>query len=283
MSKTESMLNAQELPSDYPLRIDWDGILVDDPGHEDDIIRRVQDVLEVIWKDRVEAIEKEACEILGVRELRDYFRNPGNGGFWIDHVKRYSKSRRRAPIYWYLRSIKGNYGLWLYYHRLDKDILFKALLNYIEPKIRLEEDRLKSLRSRKEAAGSSGREAKQLEKEIDRQEQFLSELRDFEEKLRRVANLHLDFDLNDGVILNIAPLWELVPWNEPKKYWEALQEGKYDWSHVAYHIWPERVKEACRNNRSIAIAHGLEALCEVENPASKKKRGRGRRKKKEKS
>jgi len=254
----------EDVPTDYPIRIDWDGILVDDPGHEDDIIRRVQDVLEVIWKDRAEAIELEACEILGVRELRDYFRKPGNGGFWMDHVKRYSKSRRKAPIYWYLRSAKGNYGLWLYYHRLDKDILFKALLNYVEPKIRLEEDRLRALRSRKEAVGSAGREAKQLEKDIDRQEQFVSELRDFEEKLRRVANLHLDFDLNDGVILNMAPLWELVPWNEPKKYWEELQEGKYDWAHIALQLWPERVKEKCRTDRSLAIAHGLEKLCAVQ-------------------
>jgi len=245
--------------SEYPLRISWDGILVDDPGHEDDIVRRVREVLEVVWKNRAEAIEKEACEILGVRELRDYFRKPGNGGFWMDHVKRYSKSRRKAPIYWYLRSAKGSYGLWLYYHRLDKDILFKALLNYVEPKIRLEEDRLNTLRSRKEAAGSSGREAKQIEKEMDRQEQLISELHDFKDKLRRVADLHITPDLNDGVILNIAPLWELVPWKEPKKYWEALQEGKYDWSHI--------------KDRSIAIAHGREDLCEVEPPrASRKKR-----------
>jgi len=221
------------IPEDkYPTRIDWDGILVDDSGHEDNIIRRVRDVLEVIWKDRAEAIEREACEILGVQELRDYFRKPGNGGFWVDHVKRYSKSRRKAPIYWYLRSAKGNYGLWLYYHRLDKDILFKALLNYVEPKIRLEEDRLNTLRSRKEAVGSSGREAKQIEKDIDRQEQFVSELHDFKDKLRRAADLHLEPDLNDGVVLNIAPLWELVPWKEAKKYWEELNEGKYEWSSI---------------------------------------------------
>ena len=50
-----------KVPDGYPLRIDWDGILVDDPDHPDDIIRRVRDVLEVIWKDRAEAIEKEAC------------------------------------------------------------------------------------------------------------------------------------------------------------------------------------------------------------------------------
>lgn len=222
----------EDVPSDYPIRIDWDGILVDDPGHEDDIVRRVRDVLEVIWKDRAEALEREACEILGVRELRDYFRKPGNGGFWMDHVKRYSKSRRKAPIYWYLRSAKGNYGLWLYYHRLDKDILFKALLNYVEPKIRLEEDRLRTLRGRKEAAGSSGREAKQIEKDMDRQDQLVSELHDFADKLRRAANLHLVPDLNDGVVLTIAPLFELVPWKEAKECWEDLVEGKYEWSSI---------------------------------------------------
>jgi hypothetical protein len=222
----------EDVPYDYPIRIDWDGILVDDPGHEDDIICRVQDVLEVIWKDHAEAIEREACEILGVRELRDYFRKPGNGGFWMDHVKRYSKSRRKAPIYWYLRSARGNYGLWLYYHRLDKDILFKALLNYVEPKIRMEEDRLKSLRGRKEAAGSSGREAKQIEKDMDRQDQLVSELHDFADKLRRAANLHLVPDLNDGVVLTIAPLFELVPWKEAKECWGDLVEGKYEWSSI---------------------------------------------------
>ncbi len=226
----------EDIPSDYHIRIDWDGILVDDPGHDDDIVRRVRDVLEVIWKDRAEVVEREACEILGVRELRDYFRKPGNGGFWIDHVKRYSKSRRKAPIYWYLRSGKGNYGLWLYYHRLDKDILFKALLNYVEPKIRLEEDRLKSFRGRKEAAGSSGREAKQIEKDMDRQDQFVSELHDFADKLRRAANLHLVPDLNDGVVLNIAPLFELVPWKEAKEYWEDLVAGKYEWSSIGKQI-----------------------------------------------
>ena len=57
---------------------------------------------------------------------------------------------------------------------------------------------------------------KKLEKEAERLESFLTELRDFEDKLRRAANLHLDPDLNDGVVLNIAPLRELVPWKEAK-------------------------------------------------------------------
>ena len=217
---------------EYPITVDWKGILVDDPDHPGDIIRRVRDVLEVLWGDRAEAIEQEACEILGVKELRDYFRKPGNDGFWTDHIKCYSKSRRKAPIYWLLQSSKKNYALWIYYHRLDKDILFKALVNYVEPKLRLEESNLEQLRSQKAAAGTSGKVTKQLEKQIDRQEALLCELHDFQDKLHRAANLNLEPDLNDGVVLNIAPLWELVPWSEAKKYWEELTDGKYEWSSI---------------------------------------------------
>ena len=129
-----------------------------------------------------------------------------------------------------LQSSKKNYALWLYYHRLDKDILFKALANYVEPKVRLEDDGLKTLRSRR--AGASGRNAKQLDRQIEKQDALVAELRDFEEKLRRAANLHLDPDLNDGVVLNIAPLWELVPWKEAKAYWQELLAGEYEWSTI---------------------------------------------------
>ena len=225
-------LPATTSPNNYPLRIDWDGIITDDPQHQDDIVGRAHEVLELFWEEKSNAIEHEACDILCVKSLRDYFRKPAKGGFWDDHVKRYSKSRRKAPIYWLLQSSRKNYALWLYYHRLDKDILFKALLNYIEPKSQREENHLSELRSKKISAGDSGKESKKLDRDIEKQEDLLSELRDFEEKLRRVANLHLEPDLNDGVVLNIAPLHELVPWNEAKKYWEELLDGKYEWSSI---------------------------------------------------
>jgi hypothetical protein len=226
-------LPVREVPPSYPLRIDWDGILVDDPQHSDDIIRGTHDVFELIWQERAEEIEREACELLGVKTLRDYFRKPAAGGFWTHHVKRYSKSRRRAPIYWYLRSSKGTFAIWLYYHRLDKDILFKVLLNYVEPKLHLEENNLAQVKQRREVVGTTGREGKQLERDLDKQESFLSELYDFRDKLKRAADLNLEPDLNDGVVLNIAPLWELVPWKEAEKYWKELIAGKYEWSSIA--------------------------------------------------
>ena len=141
-------------PVDYPLTIDQDGILVDDPKHSDDIVKRVRDVIELLWGEQADAIEQEACTMLGVKSLRDYFRNPSKGGFWLDHIARYSKSRRKAPIYWLLQSSKRNYGLWLYYHKLDKNILFNALMQYAEPKLRQEQSELEQLKAEVAFSGS---------------------------------------------------------------------------------------------------------------------------------
>lgn len=218
-------------PTDYPVRIDWDGILTDDQGAQDDIVAHLRSVLESLWNQRAEALERQICKILGVKNVRGYLQKTGKNGFWDDHIRRYSK-RRKAPIYWLLQSSKKNYSIWLYYHRLDKDMLFKALLNYVEPKIQREDNRLSELRSHRSSAGDSAKGAKNLDRDIEKQEDLLSELREFEEKLRSVADLHLVPDLNDGVVLNIAPLHEFVPWKEAKKHWEQLLDGKHEWSSI---------------------------------------------------
>ena len=137
MLKASDGLPAEETPDGYPFEIAWSGILVDDPSHPDDILKRLRDVLEVGWKDRADPIELEICQTLVIKEFREYFRRSGKGGFWDDHVSRYSKSRRKAPIYWLLQSSKKNYALWLYYHRLDKDILFQGSHITLKTKITL--------------------------------------------------------------------------------------------------------------------------------------------------
>ena len=78
--------------------------------------------------------------MLAAKGLRDYFRNPR--GFFADHLRRYCRTPRKAPIYWLLQSDRRSYGLWLYYHRLDQDTLFKALQGYVNPKLAREEQRL---------------------------------------------------------------------------------------------------------------------------------------------
>ena len=59
-----------------------------------------------------------------------------------------------------------------------------------------------------------------------------------------------------------------------KACWESLKAGEYAWAHLAYTIWHDRVKKVCKTGRSIAIAHGLEHLCEVKAPEKNAKRGK---------
>jgi hypothetical protein len=254
-----------DVPAAYPLRISWPGILVDDAGHAEDIVRRSEEALRVIWPERWEAIEAEAGEILGVRLLRDYFRR----GFFADHLKRYSKSRRQAPIYWPLSTPSGSYTLWLYYHRLSDQILYTCVNDFVDPKLKQVSETAAHLRTNlRRSAGD--------EKELERLADLEGELKDFRAELLRVAAFWKP-DLNDGVEITAAPLWRLFqhkPWQKRlKETWGKLEEGEYDWAHLAYAVWPERVREKCRTDKSLAIAHGLEEVY-VEPPAPKKRAGR---------
>ncbi|MHB8782134.1 MAG: BREX-1 system adenine-specific DNA-methyltransferase PglX [Desulfobacteria bacterium] len=264
-----SVKNATILDEDYPLCVSWDGILVDDPGfsgnqpHRDDIIRRVREVFDLLWKDKAHEIEQEACDILGVSDLREYFRRPA--GYFQDHLKRYSKSRRKAPIYWPLSTASGSYTIWLYYQRLTDQTLYAVINKYVDPKITEVKRGLAGIENDLKAA--SGSDATRLTDRLGEARTFLDELRDLREELLRIAALPFKPDLNDGVIINAAPfhkLFHLRPWaKDAEGCWKKLQEGDYDWAHLVYTIWPDRVREVCRMDRSIAIAHGLEDLCEV--------------------
>ena len=279
MLTSEEGLPLHTVPSEYLLRISWDGILVDDSGpegtqpHQDDIVRRVREVFDLLWGDRAEAIEQEACEILGVRELREYSSRPV--GFFEDHLKRYSKSRRKAPICWTLSTVSGSYTVWVYYQRLTDQTLYTIVNRYVEPKIAEVERVIAGIE--KDIATASGRQATLLRNRGQEARVFLAELHDFRQELLRMAGLPYKPDINDGVIINAAPLYRMFrhrQWaKDTRDCWERLEREEYEWAHMAYTIWPERVREVCRRDRSIAIAHGLESLFEPASPSP----SRGRR------
>ena len=130
-------------------------------------------------------------------------------------------------------------------------------MTYAALKLASEERALDAL---KQEVGDEGTAAQR--KGLAAQESFVDELRAFLEEVARVAPLW-NPDLDDGVIINFAPLWRLVPqhkaWQkELKATWDALCDGEYDWSHLAMHLWPERVVPKCATDRSFAIAHDLE-------------------------
>ena len=248
----------------YPIQVAWDGIMTDDPEHPSNIVHGVRDILTVLWPSSdgslAESIEREACEILHVKELRDYFKQAGC--FFENHLKRYSKSQRQAPIYWPLSTSSGVYTIWLYYHRLTSDTLYIAVNRYVEPKLERVRRRIAELEIQSSIV--IGRETTRVRELLDNERDFLRELLEFRDELLRVSALPYKPDLNDGVIINAAPLHRLFglpKWaKDTKSCWEKLQRGDYDWAHLAYTIWPDRVREKCRTDCSLAIAHDLEHL-----------------------
>ncbi|HQP88799.1 MAG TPA: BREX-1 system adenine-specific DNA-methyltransferase PglX, partial [Thermoanaerobaculia bacterium] len=230
---------------------------VDDPGHPLDIGGMVHDTAHHRWGKSGQEILDQAvwASGSGARTARDWYRS----AFFQTHVSRYSKSRRKAPIYWQLATPSASYSVWLYAHRLTPDTFFHVLHDVVAPKLGLEERKLLSLTQE-----SGPNPTASQRKEIAAQQTFVDELRAFRDEVSHVAPLWKP-DLDDGVVLTMAPLWRLVPqhraWQkELKAAWDSLSAGEYDWAHVAMHLWPERVVPKCATDRSLAIAHGLEEV-----------------------
>jgi hypothetical protein len=247
-------------PAGYPVAFPADGILVDDVGHPCDLVAAVRAVFDAVFGPAADARWQEAAALLDPKghDLRAWFRS----GFFEHHLRRYSKSRRKAPIFWQLGVTSGRYSIWCYAHRLTPDSLFALSRDFVAPKLALEEHRRTAL---VQEAGPNPT-AKQRA-ELAAQDAVVEELRAFADEVRRVAPLWAP-ELDDGVVLVSAPLRRLVPhraWQkELKGRWDDLAKGTYDWAHLAMHLWPERVVPNCANDRSLAIAHGLEEVFWVE-------------------
>jgi hypothetical protein len=240
-------------PAGYP--VDVSAVLVDDPGHEWDLSTRVRAVFDVVFGEDADRWWRDVGAVLDPRggEVKNWLLKR----FCDHHLKTHAKSRRKAPILWPLGTKSGSYRVWLYAHRVTRDSLFGVLSDVIEPKLTLEERRLTDLVQEFGPSPSASQR-----RTIETQEMFVSELRELRDEVAAVASLWAP-DLNDGVVLVLAPLWRLFAhhraWsNELKSRWKKLAAGEYDWAHLAMHIWPDRVVPKCAEDRSLAIAHKLE-------------------------
>ncbi|MFH1951474.1 MAG: hypothetical protein ABIL06_07650 [Pseudomonadota bacterium] len=227
-----------------------------DEGHADDLPAKVLQALNaMVGEKAAEEIVKAATEKEG--NVEDLLRQYLDRQFFKLHIQQYCK----RPVYWFLQSPKKKYGIWVFHEKLNKDSLFRIRTEYVEPKINLLKNQIRDLTANRDAA--EGRERRALEKESGNLVDILDDVREFLKRLNFIIEERGYVPrIDDGVLLNMAPLWELIPsWQkEPKKAWEALERGDYDWAYQAMDHWPDRVKEKCRTNKSFAIAHGLEKI-----------------------
>ena len=250
------------------------GVIPIDSYSSQDLCGHIDSVIKVLKGDKAEALLDECLALLNAKSLSAYLTSPN--GYFSDHLSRYSKSRRQAPIYWPLQSSSGSYTLMIYYHRLNEQTLYTCVNNFVEPKLEIVEEDLKGLHSK---SSRSSQEEKELAQLVD----LVSELRDFRDELLQIAKFWKP-NLNDGVQITAAPVWKLFQhkaWQKKlKETWENLEKGEYDWAHLACSIWPERVLQKCHQDRSLAIAHDVEDVFwhEVEVPVKRGKKATGKTK-----
>lgn len=271
-------------PYDVEL-VDDDGILVDDPDHTDDVVRRVELVLRRVWGGEASALIRELAKVLKLRRedpLREWYCKLPNGGFWEDHRKRYSKSKREAPVYIPLQSPHGHWLAWVSYHRLGRQTLYALMGERYLLRWRSEVAAAIAALQAKVAPGAKlgGSDRDALDMLVQRQ----TDLGAWEASLRAIQSwrpnrngplkksdsdrpaIEYDPQHDDGVLVCLAPLHSVVPWPAKGKaatsrlaeVWARLANGELEWSRTAMRYFGERVRKACETELSLAIAHGLD-------------------------
>ena len=232
-------------------------ILVDDKGHPHDLARLIEEV-----------IARVQTDVPG--DVRRWLQRD----FFPMHLKQYSKSRRKAPIYWPISTNSGSYTLWLYYPSLTSQTLYTAVNDFIEgPNGKLGQvgRELTALRTK------GGARSSEDEKHFEALQALELELIELRDTLLQIAPTY-NPNHNDGVQITAAPLWQLFrhkPWQKIlKDTWAKLEKGEHDWAHLAMAYWPDRVREKCKTDKSLAIAHHLEHLYVEPEPKAAKARGR---------
>ena len=221
---------------------------------------RVRDVMHYLWAERADDLEYELCKLIGCKNLQAYFESPT--GFFEYHFKRYTNSRRKAPIYWPLSSEDGSLTYWVYYPKLSKNTLPSLIL-----KLRDENEAIRSNINNALVAHD-----KVLETNLRAQQQ---QVEGMIEEITRIIDLGYEPNHDDGVPVTSCPLVNLIRhrgWNsECASNLEDLQKGDYDWSHLAMSMFPSRVTQKAKKDWCMALTHGLEHLCENK-PKEKKPR-----------
>jgi hypothetical protein len=181
------------------------------------------------------------------------------------------------PIYFPLSSQRKNFVAFVSIHCWADNTLQTLLADYLIPELSQLEGELNDLTTaRHQGDKKTQPKAEERYREIQKLQE---ELRAFIDLVRQCAeqgpekvppaantkdipNTRFKMDLDDGVMVNSAALWPLLEpqWNQPKKWWSELcnAEGKkdYDWSHLAACYFPKRVDGKCKQDPSLAVAHG---------------------------
>jgi len=212
---------------------DEDGIipLLAEDYFPDDVAGRFRRFLEAAFGPEQFEANLQFVEAALGRDIRSYFVRE----FYKDHLKRYKK----RPIYWLFSSPGKHFQALVYLHRYRPDTVSRLLNDYVRDFIRKLEAQRITLVEITLKADVSPREQTQAQKEIDRIDTILEDVRQYERDiLYPLAARKLPLDLDDGVLVNYNKMGRAVlkvtSLNDAKarKKVEGFDWVEFDWGVV---------------------------------------------------
>ena len=184
---------------DKVFAIDDDGIMPlmnSDCGFSDNAPLRMADFVRIAFGEDTQVENLNYIEKCLGKPLEQYFVKD----FWKDHKKMY----QNRPIYWLFASKKGAFQVIAYMHRMNAYTVERIRAKYLLPFIEHLEQEIKKLDMRQaELTTKESKQLQTLQKQLD-------ECREYHERLQVVAEQAINFDLDDGVIVNYAKFGDVL-------------------------------------------------------------------------
>lgn len=181
---------------------------------EDDIVSKFMNFVSRVFGDEnLNENLKFIADNIGMRSnetpketIRRYFLND----FFNYHVSLYSTRGRKAPVYWLFTSGKQKaFNCLIYMHRYDKTTLSRIRTDYLhEYQIRLDAEK-KDLLGIIEGDYTT-KEISNAKKELKALGKKIEELKEYDELLHHMADMQIEIDLDDGVVVNYEKFKGLV-------------------------------------------------------------------------
>lgn len=179
--------------------IDDDGIIplmAKDSRFDDNCVNRFTDFVKLVFGEETLTDNMNFLEEALGKSVEQYLIKD----FWKDHKKMY----QNRPIYWLFSSKKGAFQVIAYMHRMNKYTVENIRNKYLLPHIEYLRQELASLDARVSALTAQERKQYQkLQKDLD-------ECMEYHDRLHVVADQQIDFDLDDGVVVNYAKFGDVL-------------------------------------------------------------------------
>lgn len=166
------------------------------PFEDDNALQKVINFVRIVFGEKTLTENLNHIEHCLGKSLENYLVKD----FWKDHKKMY----QNRPIYWLFSSKKGAFQVLTYMHRMNPYTVEKIRTKYLLPYI----DYLKGRIEVDEARGS---ELSSVERSnLAKMRVALDECNEYHDRLHEVAIQAIDFDLDDGIVVNYAKFGDVV-------------------------------------------------------------------------